>query len=150
LESNLVNSAQALAEKTKSDVIVEHKTKFDSEMVPGLASAQAAFPLSNSRQIVRTRSGNWLLSFDVPGKGLFLCYSLPGATQGSQLSQTLLLVSHDDKGVLSTGFQPMGISLAISHKTLHLAWSDKQGVWLATTSLPSFSSPDSFETSFRQ
>jgi hypothetical protein len=127
---------------------VEHKTRFDAEMIPGLKSKQVTFPLSNSRQLVRTASGYWLLAFDVLGTGLFLCYAAPESTLGSQFSHPLLVVSDGTGGAISTGSQPAGISLSVTDKVLHLAWSDKKGVWLTTMSMPSFNSPGTFESSF--
>ena len=129
---------------------VEYRTKFDPEQIPGLANDMVNFPLSNSRQILRTPSGHWLLAFDVSGKGLFLCHGIPSATQGSQFSQPILLVGSLEKGVLAKSSEPAGISLAIHNKTLHLAWSDRQGIWLVTTPVPDFESRDQVETFLRQ
>ena len=129
---------------------VEYRTKFDPEQIPGLANDMVNFPLSNSRQILRTPSGHWLLAFDVSGKGLFLCHGIPSATQGSQFSQPILLVGSLEKGVLAKSSEPAGISLAIHSKTLHLAWSDRQGIWLVTTPVPDFESHDRVETFLRQ
>ena len=129
---------------------VEYRTKFDPEQIPGLANDMVNFPLSNSRQILRTPSGHWLLAFDVSSKGLFLCYGIPSATQGSQFSQPILLVGSLEKGVFAKSSEPAGISLAIHDKTLHLAWSDRQGIWLVTTPVPDFESRDGVQTFLRQ
>ena len=129
---------------------VEHKTKFDPEMVPGLSGRQAVFPLSNSRQLVRMASGYWLLAFDVPREGLFISYAAPGSLRGSQFSPPVLLVGRDDSQAVYKSAEPAGISLAVSDQALYLAWSDERGVRLADVLLPDFSSSASFEQSFRR
>jgi hypothetical protein len=129
---------------------VEHKTKFDPEMIPGSSDKQAAFPLSNSRQLARTASGYWLLAFDVPGEGLFISFAAPDSIKGSQFSQPVLLVGRDDSRAVYKSAQPAGISLAVGDKALYLAWSDEQGVWLADVPLPDFGSSTSFDHSFRR
>jgi len=129
---------------------VEHKTKFDPEMVPGLSGRPVVFPLSNSRQLVRTASGYWLLAFDVPREGLFISYAAPGSLRGSQFSPPVLLVGRDDSQAVYKSAEPAGISLAVSDQALYLAWSDERGVRLADVLLPDFSSSASFEQSFRR
>jgi hypothetical protein len=129
---------------------VEHKTKFDPEMIPGLRDRQVAFPLSNSRQLVRAASGYWLLAFDVPGEGLFITYAAPDSVKGNQFSQPVLLVGRDDTKAIYKSAKPAGISLAINDKALHLAWSDEQGVWLADLPDLDFSTPSAFDHSFRR
>ncbi len=114
---------------------VEHKTKFDPEMVPGIAGEKIEFPLSNGRQIVRTASGQWLVGFDVPGKGLFATVGPPGRTEGSRFSEPVLLVGDGKPGLLGQAVQPRGLSFAASGQTLHIAWSDRGGVWLASTEI---------------
>src|SRR5438876_10029540 len=52
-----------------SAAAVEHKTRFDPEMVPAVRDKSVVFPLSNSRQIRRTQSGQWLLAFEIPHEG---------------------------------------------------------------------------------
>jgi len=124
---------------------VEHKTKFDSEEIPALRNEAVTFPLSNSRQIIRTRTGQWLIAFDVPHKGLFLTYGAPGRTEGSRFEQPVLFVGDGTSGPLGTGSQPRGASIAIAGRSLYLAWSDASGVWLAKTGLPDAISPGSLE-----
>src|SRR5438128_1617487 len=110
---------------------VEHKTRFDSEIIPGVAGERVTFPLSNSRQVVRTPAGYWLLGFDIPDKGLFLCYGPPSPAEGSRFSQPVLLVGNSSKGLLAAGSEPAGLSFSIADRNLHIAWSDRHGVWLA-------------------
>lgn len=128
---------------------VEHKTKFDSEIVPGLRDKQVTFPLSNSRQLARTASGHWLLAFDVPSEGLFISSSSSDALKGSQFFKPVLLIGPSGSGAAYTGTQPSGISLALGNENLYLTWSDEQGVWLANIPLPDFSTAASFERSLR-
>src|SRR2546423_1636629 len=111
---------------------VEHKTRFDPEMIPGVTGEQIAFPLSNGRQIVRTPSGQWLLGFDIPAKGLFVSYGPPGRTEGSRFSAPVLVVGNGVPGLLAGGSEPGGLSFAIADGNLHIAWSDRKGVWTAT------------------
>jgi hypothetical protein len=125
---------------------VEHKTRFDPEMIPGIAGEQVTFPLSNGRQIVRMRSGQWLLGFDVPGKGLFMSYGPPGRTAGSRFSQPTLLVGNGMPGLLASGSEPRGLSFAIAGRNLHVAWSDRKGVWIATAVLPDIIDSRSLES----
>jgi hypothetical protein len=105
-------------------------------MIPGITGEQIAFPLSNSRQIVRTPSGQWLLGFDIPTKGLFVSYGPSGRTEGSRFSVPVLLVGNGIPGSLAEGSEPAGLSFAIAGHNLHIAWSDRRGVWLATAILP--------------
>ncbi len=120
----------------KADVTVDHKTRFDPEMVPAVRDKSVVFPLSNSRQIVRTASGQWLLAFEIPHEGLYLASGPPGRTGGSQFQSPLLIVGDDDRGIIAAASKPTGVSLAIVGSFLCLAWSDTRGVWLAKASLP--------------
>jgi hypothetical protein len=115
---------------------VEHKTKFDAEMLPGVRGAAVTFPLSNSRQLVRTAAGDWLLAFDVPGEGLYLTSAARDVRQGSEFAPPILAVGDEKPGALAQGSKPAGASLVIDGGTAHLAWSDARGVWLATLALP--------------
>jgi len=119
-----------------ANAAVEHKTKFDAEMIPGVMDEQIAFPLSNSRQIVRTPSGQWLLGFDIPGKGLLVSYGPPGRTEGSRFSVPALLVGNGAPGLLAEGSEPTGLSFANADHNLYIAWSDRKGVWMASAVLP--------------
>jgi hypothetical protein len=115
---------------------VEHKTRFDGEMIPGVRDEKIALPLSNGRQIVRTPSGQWLLGFDIPAKGLFLAYGPPACAEGSRFSTPALLVGNGAPALLAEGSEPAGLSLAISGRNLYIAWSDRKGVWMASAILP--------------
>src|SRR6478672_5048440 len=121
---------------TTASAVVEHKTRFDAEMIPGVTGEQIAFPLSNGRQIVRTPSGQWLVGFDVPAKGLFVSYGPPGHTEGSRFSPPALLVGNGIAGLLATGSEPGGLSFAIAERHLYIVWFDHKGVWTATADLP--------------
>src|SRR5712671_2457200 len=129
---------------------IEHKTRFDSEMAPGIRGQEVTFPLSNSRQLVRTASGQWLLVFDVPADGLYVCYGAPGRTEGSRFSQPVLLVGNGKEGAIAAGVRPAGVSLAIAGDRLFLAWSDQSGVWAARISLPRLLDVDSLARALRQ
>src|SRR6266849_1154389 len=129
---------------------VEHKTRFDSEMVPGIRGQEVTFPLSNSRQLVRTSGGQWLLVFDAPADGLYICYGPPGRTEGSRFSPPLLMVGNGKEGVLAAGVRPAGVSLAIAGDLLFLAWSDQSGLWAARISLPRLLDLDSLARALRQ
>lgn len=130
------------------DTQPKHITKFDPEMVPGLAGKRVRFPLSNGRQIVTTSSGYRLIAFDIPAEGLFLSYGPPGSNEGSQFSEPVLLVGDNVEGALSRSMQAVGISLAQGHGILYVAWHDNQGVWLASIAEPDFSSSTHVQQSF--
>jgi len=106
----------------RSSLTVKHKTKFDAEMVPGVTGDRVTFPASNSRQIVRTASGQWLIGFDIPGKGLFLCFGPRGRAEGSNFSEPILLTGDGIQGLLSAGKQPSGISLASDYTSRGPTW----------------------------
>ncbi|MFL6302542.1 MAG: hypothetical protein ACJ72H_03290 [Candidatus Sulfotelmatobacter sp.] len=124
---------------------VEHKTKFDREEIPAVRDEAVTFPLSNSRQIVRTRTGQWLVAFDVPNKGLFLAYGAPGCAEGSGFQQPVLLVGDGTTGILARGTHPKGASLAAGGGFLYLSWSDASGVWVVRASLPAAMHPASLK-----
>jgi len=134
---------------TASAAAVEHKTRFDPEMIPGVTGEQIAFPLSNGRQIVRTPSGQWLLGFDVPAKGLFVSYGPPGHTEGSRFSIPALLVGNGIPGLLAAGSEPGGLSFAVADHHLHIAWFDRKGVWMATAVLPPVIDVHTLENAFK-
>src|SRR6266446_1516208 len=129
---------------------VEHKTRFDSEMAPGIRDQEVTFPLSNSRQLVRFGTGQWLLVFDVPAGGLYICYGPPGSIEGSRFSPPLLLVGNGKEGALATGSRPAGISLAVEGDRLYMAWSDQNGAWALRTSLARVVDMDSLARALRQ
>jgi hypothetical protein len=114
---------------------VEHKTRFDPEMVPGIRGDGVTFPLSNSRQIVRASNGAWVITFDIPGRGLFLAFGPPGCREGSRFEPPVLAVGDEHDGLLAKGSKPVGASLAVAGNSAYFAWSDTKGVWLATLSL---------------
>ena len=124
---------------------VEHKTRFDPEMVPGVRDEEVTFPLSNSRQVIRIQAGHWLVAFDVPHTGLFLTHGPPGRAEGGQFEPPLLFVGDGTRGALSTGVQPNGASIISAGGLLYLAWSDARGVWLADTRLPDSWGPGTLE-----
>ncbi|MCW5977907.1 MAG: hypothetical protein KIT09_07505 [Bryobacteraceae bacterium] len=128
---------------------VEHKTRFDPEMLPGVRGLAVAFPLSNSRQIARAPGGAWLLAFDVPDKGLFLAQGPPGCAEGGRFDQFLLIVGDGAAGILGTASKPAGISINVAGDSLTLAWSDAKGVWLARATLPGRLAPASLEPALR-
>jgi hypothetical protein len=115
---------------------VEHRTKFDAEMIPAIRGERLAFPLSNGRQVLRTPSGQWLLGFDVPAKGLYVSVGPPGRTEGSHFSSPALLVGNGAPGLLAQGSEPAGLSFAMAGPKLYVAWSDRKGVWIAAGVLP--------------
>src|SRR5438477_7038966 len=129
---------------------VEHKTRFHAEMALGIRDQEVTFPLSNSRQLVRFATGQWLLVFDAPADGLYICYGPPGSIEGSRFSPPLLLVGNGKEGVLATGSRPAGISLAVEGDRLYMAWSDQNGVWALRTSLAGLIDVDSLTRALRQ
>ena len=138
LQAILLSHCAAAAWQTETKPTtpaVEHKTKFDSEMVPGVRAQEVIFSLSNSRQIVRTAAGQWLLAFEVPHKGLFLTSGPPGCEEGSQFQRPILIVGDGTAGVLATGSNPVGASIAVAGGFLYIAWSDAKGVWATKAAL---------------
>lgn len=129
--------------------VVEHRTKFDGEMLPGVRHADEAFPLSNSRQIVRTASGHWLIAFDIPAQGLFLSSGPAGRTRGAHFSTPILVVGNRTPGAIAKATDPAGASLAVDRGRVHLAWSDARGVWLFSFAAPANREGGALETMLR-
>jgi hypothetical protein len=118
-------------------------------MIPGIRGQAVAFPLSNSRQVARTPSGEWLVVFDVPGQGLFLTLGPPGKAEGSRFAPPILFAGDGSDGALTAGKKPEGASIIVVGTVLRIAWSDQSGVWLADVALPSSISAESLQAAVK-
>ena len=59
--------ASATISATASETPIDDRlreTKFDKDLIPGIAEIGAAILLANGRQIVRHRAGSWFVGFD--------------------------------------------------------------------------------------
>src|SRR5581483_10873125 len=96
--------------------------------------------------ILRTAGGQWLLLFEVPHTGLFLTSAPPGCKEGSRFQTPMLIVGDGTAGVLATGSNPVGVSIAAGDRFLYIAWSDAKGVWVTKAALDQLIGSESLET----
>ena len=108
---------------------VRHLTCFDKDLLPGTADSAIAVATGNSRQVVRTPSGLWLIGLSTE-RGLVLSAGKGARLDGGGFEKPVLLIGHRRTGLLGRAKgRPGGFSLIVNlHGLPHAFWHDARGI----------------------
>jgi len=113
------------------------ETKFDKDLIEDSDVLQPDFPLANGKQLVRTRTGEYILMFDSGNGSILLTWADADTRDGCEFKQPIVLAGPQEKAAFYTQHsRANGGSIAVDRdNNLHFVWGAGQSLCYARVSL---------------